>query len=378
MGEKQRYHIVSDLCKTMAAKGESLGSSLPVPSVQELAKDPVMGVPLRYVRPDQDPPIVSDTTLAPEVPVIDVERLVSGESKDLELARLHSACKEWGFFQLVHHGVRSSLVEKVKLEIQEWFKIPMEEKKKFWQEAGDLEGFGQAFVLSEEQKLDWADLFFMTMLPPHLRKPHLFPKLPLLLRETMEAYSFELKNLAMKIVQKMAKALKMEPEEMRELFEDGRQAMRMNYYPPCPQPELVIGITPHSDAVGLTILLQLNEMEGLQIRKDGRWVPIKPLPDAFIVNIGDILEIVYNGTYRSIEHRATVNSVKERLSIATFFNPNFDSEIGPAPCLIGPHNPALFRRVGVEEYFKGYFARKLDSKSYLDVMRIENGEGIST
>ncbi|KAF8391140.1 hypothetical protein HHK36_023441 [Tetracentron sinense] len=362
----------------MATKLVRLGSSITVPSVQELVKDPEIGVPPRYVRSDQDPPIVSDTNLVLDVPVIDMERLVAAESMDLELARLHSACQGWGFFQLVNHGVSSLLVEKVRLEIQDFFKLPMEEKKKFWQEAGDVEGFGQAFVVSEEQKLDWGDLFLMTMLPPYLRKPHLFPKLPLPFRETMEAYSSELKNLAMKILEKMAKALKMEDEEMRELFEDGMQAMRMNYYPPCPQPELVIGLTPHSDGVALTILLQLNEMEGLQIRKDGRWIPIKPLPDAFIVNIGDILEIVSNGAYRSIEHRATVNSVKERLSIATFLSPNLDGEMGPSPSLITPHSPALFRRVGVEEYFKGLFTRELNSKSYLDVVRIENEEGSST
>ncbi|KAI4313626.1 hypothetical protein L6164_026589 [Bauhinia variegata] len=80
--------------------------------------------------------------------------------------------------------------------------------------------------------------------------------------------------------------------------------MRMNYYRPCSQPELVIGLNSHSDAIGLTILLQVNEMEGLQIRKDGIWVPVCPLPNAFVVNIGDILEIVTNGIYRSIEHRA--------------------------------------------------------------------------
>ena len=70
-------------------------------------------------------------------------------------------------------------MEKVKAEIQEFFNLPVEEKRKFWQQPGQIEGFGQAFVVSEEQKLDWADLFFMVTLPPHLRKPHLFPKLPL-------------------------------------------------------------------------------------------------------------------------------------------------------------------------------------------------------
>lgn len=84
----------------------------------------------------------------------------------------------------------------------------------------------------------------------------------------------------------------MDGEYMRELFGEGMQTMRMNYYPPCPEPEKVIGLSPHSDGVGLTILLQLNQMEGLQIKKDGMWIPISPLPNAFIVNIGDILEVI--------------------------------------------------------------------------------------
>jgi isopenicillin N synthase-like dioxygenase len=95
----------------------------------------------------------------------------------------------------------------------------------------------------------------------------------------------------MKILKLMAKAIGMEYNYMKNLFEDGRQSIRMNYYPPCPQPELVIGLSPHSDATGLTILLQLNEIEGLQIRKDGMWIPVIPLPNAFVVNIGDILEV---------------------------------------------------------------------------------------
>ncbi|OVA18942.1 Oxoglutarate/iron-dependent dioxygenase [Macleaya cordata] len=176
----------------------------------------------------------------------------------------------------------------------------------------------------------------------------------------------------MTLLELMGRALQIEKELIRELFEDGMQNMRMNYYPPCPQPELVIGLKPHSDAVGLTILLQLNEIEGLQVRKEGNWIPVKPLPNAFIVNIGDIFEIVTNGIYRSVQHRATVNSVKERLSIATFYNPNVQGEIGPAHNLITPQTPALFRRVGVEKYFKDLFARELDGKSYLDVMRIES------
>lgn len=97
----------------------------------------------------------------------------------------------------------------------------------------------------------------------------------------------------MMILGYMARALKMDAEEMRELFSDGVQSMRINYYPPCPQPDMTIGFSPHSDADALTILFQLNETEGLQIRKDGNWVSIKPLPNAFVVNIGDIMEVYF-------------------------------------------------------------------------------------
>ena len=95
----------------------------------------------------------------------------------------------------------------------------------------------------------------------------------------------------MKLLNLMAKALEMNPEEMEALFEQGLQSMRMNYYPPCPQSDQVTGLSPHSDATGFTILFQLNEIDGLQIRKDGIWIPIKPLPYAFVINIGDILEV---------------------------------------------------------------------------------------
>ncbi|KAF7836601.1 protein SRG1-like [Senna tora] len=179
-----------------------------------------------------------------------------------------------------------------------------------------------------------------------------------------------MKNVAMAIIEQMGKALKMEEKEMRELFEKGLQSMRMNYYPPCPEPDKVIGLTPHSDAVGLTILLQLNQVEGLQIKKDGMWVPVRPLPNAFILNIGDILEIISNGIYRSVEHRATVNCEKERLSIATFYSPIYETEIGPAPSLVTQQTPPQFKRIRVEDYFKGLFSRELDKKSYLDAMRI--------
>ncbi|KAJ0810073.1 putative codeine 3-O-demethylase [Helianthus annuus] len=345
----------------------NFGRSLIVPSVQELAKGPSTQIPPRYVHHDHRP--ASDDARVPSVPVVDLHCLLSGSCS--ELHKLHTASKEWGFFQVINHGISESILEDFKTEVLNMFNLPMEEKLKLWQEEDNHEGFGQLFVVSEDQKLDWSDMFYITTLPHDLRQSQLFQKLPLTLREKLEAYTMEMKRVAVAILGQMAKALGMDSEEINELFQDGVQSVRMNYYPPCPQPEMALGLSPHSDADALTILYQLNETAGLQIRKDGNWVTVKPRPDALVVNVGDIMEIVSNGVYKSIEHRATVNSNNERMSVATFYSSSMGTELGPARSLVAQHNVANFRRVPIETYFKEFFARKLDGKSYLDFMKLD-------
>ena len=107
----------------------------------------------------------------------------------------------------------------------------------------------------------------------------------------MEKYLLELQNLAMTLFSLIGQAVDIDKQDMIDVFEDGMQSVRMTYYPPCSQPDLVIGLTPHSDASGVTILLQVNDVEGLQVKKDGIWIPVNFLPNAFIVNVGDILEV---------------------------------------------------------------------------------------
>ncbi|KAK2376029.1 hypothetical protein P8452_48154 [Trifolium repens] len=347
------------------------GTSLLVPSVQELAKQPITEIPDRYVHPNQDPIVASNTitnSLPPQVPVIDLSKLLADDATELE--NLDLACRDWGFFQLINHKVNPSIVENMKIGVDQFFNLPIEEKKKLWQTPDDMQGFGQLFVVSDEQKLEWADLFYINTFPLYSRHPHLIPAISLPFRDHLETYCLELKKILVKIIGSMEKVLKMKRNELLEFFEDPGQGIRMNYYPPCPQPENVIGLNPHSDSGALTILLQVNEVEGLQIRKDGMWIPIKPLSNAFVINIGDMLEILTNGIYRSIEHRAIINSKNERISIAAFHRPQMSRDIGPTPTLITAERPALFKRIGVADYLNGFMLRKLQGKSYIDVVRI--------
>ncbi|XP_028064391.1 codeine O-demethylase-like isoform X1 [Camellia sinensis] len=385
-----------------SSKPKGLGSSL---TIQELAKEPMLVIPERYVRLDNEPcPILSEDATSQTIPTVDMQQLLMVEATDFQLDRLHSICKEWGIFQLVNHGVSPLLVEKLKYEIIEFYKLPLEQKMKYKIQPGDVEGYGQTLLMQDDEKLDWADRFYMVINPVHRRKAHLLPQLPSSLRETLESYISELQKLATTVFGLMTKALKIDKGEMEEMFDDGVQSVRMSYYPPCPQPEMVMGLRPHSDATCITILLQVNGVEGFQVKKDGIWIPVNFLPDAFVVNVGDTLEIssgygqvkfnapssgtiwhfieIYginlqilsNGLYNSIEHRATVNSVNERMSIAMFFNPKFEVEVGPATSLLNPQNPPLFKRVSMEKYYKYFFSHKLNGKSFLEQMKIGNEE----
>ncbi|ESR62842.1 hypothetical protein CICLE_v10018344mg, partial [Citrus x clementina] len=345
-------------------------------SVKELMKNHKITVPESYLRLDQEPPNpLNGTHVSAWIPTFDLESLLSKEDKEFQLEKLHAICKEWGIFQLVNHGVSSSLLAKLKHDMLEFYELPMEEKMKYKIKPGDVEGYGA--VARSDGKLDWGDRVYMITNPIQRRKSHLLPELPSSLRKTLESYLLELQKLALKLLGLvMGKALNIESKEIEEIFEDGMQSVRMNYYPPCPKPEVVMGLTPHSDATAITILHQVNGVDGLEIKKDGVWIPARILPNALVVNVGDILEIMSNGVYRSVEHRATVNSVKERISIAFFVNPKFDARVGPLTSLINPDNPPLFRRVLMEEYVKTFFSRKLNGKSHLEYMKIENVYGV--
>ncbi|CAL9204551.1 unnamed protein product [Musa hybrid cultivar] len=279
---------------------QCLGTSIDVPNVQALAASIAnpADVPPRYVRPEaKADPVVSDGDS--ELPVIDFSRLLHHRFSREESAKLHHACADWGFFQLINHGVPDRVMENMKADIVEFFKLPLEEKKAFAQLPNSLEGYGQAFVVSDDQKLDWADMLYLITRPLHSRNIDLWPAQPLTFRDSLSCYSMELKSVAGTLLEVMAKNLGVAPEEFSTIFQDQPQGVKINYYPPCPRADEVLGLSSHTDGTGLTLLLHVNDVEGLQIRKGGNWFPVKPLPGALSAYIGDIIEVI-NSTQTSV------------------------------------------------------------------------------
>ncbi|KAL5791465.1 hypothetical protein ACOSP7_000059 [Xanthoceras sorbifolium] len=348
---------------------KDFGGSLPVENVQALASNNLEDIPPRYIRSEaESSEVLIDGSL--QIPVIDMSKLVDDDND--ELTKLHLACTDWEFFQLINHGVSEEVIEKMKIDIQEFFKLPLEEKMACAQLPNTIEGYGQAFVVSEDQKLDWGDMLFLLAQPAPVRNMKIWPTNPASFRASLEEYSLKLEKVKTCLLKSMARNLGLESAKLATLFEDGIQGVRMNYYPSCVLANKVMGLTPHSDATGLTILKQVNEVDGLQIKKNGKWVPIKTLPGSFIINIGDIIEIMSNGEYKSIEHRAVVNPQKQRISVAAFHSPNMKTMIGPLPDLVKENQSYYYyKTITHQEFVRLVVTSKLDGKNLLTHMKLE-------
>ena len=113
----------------------------------------------------------------------------------------------------------------------------------------------------------------------------------------MSNYCREVRELGLRIQELMAESLGLDKDHIKNALGEQGQHMAVNYYPPCPEPELTYGLPGHTDPNALTILLQDLQVSGLQVLKDGKWMAVKPHPNAFVVNIGDQLQVITHQHY---------------------------------------------------------------------------------
>ncbi|KAL8102933.1 protein LATERAL BRANCHING OXIDOREDUCTASE 1-like [Apium graveolens] len=354
------------------SEGLGWGSSLAVPSVQELARNDSQCVPERYIQKLEDRPLHFETSqVSSEIPVINLTKLANGDED--ERRNLDLACKEWGFFQVIDHGVPDKVLQSMKAVVAAFFELPLVEKKVYAMASNDFQGYGQGYVVSDEQKLDWNDLMFLITSPPKYKNMKQWPTTLTGFREAVELYSTELQKVGDEIFANMSVLMGMGRESLKDIHGVMKLGIRMNYYPSCAKPDLVLGVSPHSDASSLTLLLQDDEITGLQIKHKGIWVPVKPIPNALVVNIGDAVEVLSNGVYKSIEHRAVTNQKNPRMSIAAFFIPEDEMEIGPLDSMVDEnHLPRMFKNVKYLDYLRYTLGRKMEGKSHIDILKLDN------
>lgn len=116
-------------------------------------------------------------------------------------------------------------------------------------------------------------------------------------RETVSKYCVEVRKLGLRIEELISESLGLDRDCLRKVLGDQGQHMAINYYPPCPEPDMTFGLPNHTDPNILTVLLQDWHVSGLQVLKDGKWLTNKPLLHAFVINIGDQLQVICNGNF---------------------------------------------------------------------------------
>ncbi|KAF7830708.1 flavanone 3-dioxygenase 2-like [Senna tora] len=309
--------------------------------------------------------------LAASIPVIDFSLLTSHHDprrRAFAVRQLGKACADWGFFMITNHGISETLMEQVINKSHEFHNLPIEEKKEFADNKGPFTPIrhGTSFHPQSEKVHYWRD-YLKVLTHPQFNFPHK----PYGFKEVAYEYCEKIREIARNLIEAISESLGLEAKSLVEYtgFDRGLTLMAVNLYPACPEPELALGMPPHSDHGLLTVLIQ-NGIGGLQVMQGGRWVNVDPLPNCLVVNTGDQLEAVSNGRYRSVVHRAVLNNRDTRISVAVANGPELEKEIGPAPELVEKEEEALFKCTTYSHYFQIQQQSRLSHKSALDQIRI--------
>ncbi|TMX00595.1 hypothetical protein EJD97_000510 [Solanum chilense] len=323
-------------------------------------------LPQSYVRPESQRPCMSEVVDSDDlVPVIDM----SSTDRNVIVHQIGEACRLYGFFQVINHGVSKKVMDDMLGVSHEFFKLPVEEKMKLYSDdPSKTMRLSTSFNVKKETVHNWRDYLRLHCYPLDKYAPE-WPSNPPSFREIVSKYCMEVRELGYTLEEAISESLGLEMDCIKNLLGEQGQHMAINFYPQCPQPELTYGLPAHTDPNAITILLQDLQVAGLQVLKDGKWLSIKPHPNAFVINLGDQLEALSNGKYKSIWHRAIVNSDKARMSVASFLCPNDCSIISAPKTLTEDGSSAIYRDFTYAEYYEKFWSRNLDQEYCLELFK---------
>ncbi|XP_050227295.1 2-oxoglutarate-dependent dioxygenase 11-like [Mercurialis annua] len=316
---------------------------------------------------------VGDISCLPliDVPVIDLYLLAPPSSCTQELEKLRSALSSFGCFLSINHGMTSSFLDQVRSVIKQFFALPTEEKQKYAVGVDSKDGYDKLDTLISEDQLvlDWIERLVLEPSVEDQRPINIWPQNPANFRAITSEYTTKLQKVTEVVFKAMARSLNLEEHCFLDKYGDQpRIRARFNYYPPCSRNNLVVGLKPHTDPTAITVVLQDREVEGLQFLKNDQWFRVPIIPEALLINIGDQVEIMSNGLFKTLVHRVVKDPERERISVAVNFFPDPDKDLEPVDGLVNETRPIRYKKV--ENYLDTFVHYLQQKKSLIEALKI--------
>ncbi|CAK9257378.1 unnamed protein product [Sphagnum jensenii] len=378
VSDMRNMHLQVDATNESWAKysrGELTPQDFFFPS-QLLGKDRVY-VPHDKYEEDNEFPILDLSGCLLDHPSMGfVGQVGHGNDDELIAKKMVEAAEKWGFFGVMNHSVSLELITRLQAHARRFFNLPMEQKLKGGRTEKTRTGYVAGSPNFFPQKW-WSEAMYLDWNPTQLQQ--FFERVWSQecdyhdIRADVLEYTAAMGKLAQRILSILAAGLGVNRNQFNRYFrEESTSVLRINHYPPCPHPDKIEGLDEHRDPTLITILHQ-DDVGGLQILKDGKWVGIQPNPKTFIVNIGDILMMMSNERFQSVMHRAVTNSSKPRMSLVFACIPVDDDVITIPEKLVDSNHPAKFIPFTWKDFRKNIYCEdRVDIYCSLEEVVISN------
>ena len=310
------------------------------------------------------------------IPVINLGPYLAGipGAIDRTAGELRFALTEIGFYFIVNHGVSSGQIREVFRQVARFHAQPLEKKlmiKLDTHNVGYLPMRGDTLRTSTVETVTKPNLnealFVARDLPSdhpdvladrRFRSANRWPSDLPGFREIIVDYCDTMEWLAQKLVRLYARALDLPTEYFDQPFKEPQYKLRMTHYPhQAWTPDDEFGIAPHTDTSFLTLLAP-NDVPGLSIRaRGGKWIEAPAIPDAFVVNGGQLLQRWTNDYFLATPHRAVNRSGGERYALAFFCDSNINWPVAAVPTCVGPDTPPKYPTTYYTDYMIRYQQR---------------------
>ncbi|XP_061354775.1 1-aminocyclopropane-1-carboxylate oxidase homolog 4-like [Gastrolobium bilobum] len=339
--------------------------------VKGLIDSGIQTIPSFFVHPpetlsDLKPRPGSESEPRTEIPTVDLSAVHNSRATVVE--QIRRAASTLGFFQVTNHGIPPELLRRTIAAVKAFHEQPEEARARVYRrEMGTGVSYISNVDLFQSKAASWRDTLQIRLGPTAADQN----QIPEVCRCEVMEWDKEVVRVGEVLFGLLSEGLGLDAGRFTEMgFVEGR-VMVGHYYPFCPQPDLTVGLNSHADPGALTVLLQ-DHIGGLQVRTKQGWLDVKPQPEALVINIGDLLQVISNEEYKSADHRVLANASNEpRVSVAIFLNPsNREKMFGPLPELTSAEKPALYRNFTLNEFMTRFFKKELDGKSLTNFFRL--------